>query len=682
MSYSINYTDSTNKGEIVVEDNTINNETTIAFPGRYTSSYGQVISENFLHLLENFANDTSPTRPVEGQLWYDTSIGVDQLKVYDGTTWTSAGGLKKSKLQPEVSNSAAGDLWVNTDRQQLYMFTGSSWILIGPSYSDGLLSGLEAETVVSIENISYVILSLKVENVPLIIISPDAFVPKVTINGFRSGIKAGVNLSTLTINNQSLKYNGIAEKAENLIVGSDVVPSGNFLRSDKISTTNYELRIKNNNGIYVGNNNQLSTSIDGEIGVIQHNTSGSKIDFRLRSAGIIKTILTVDSNQRVGINNPAPNESLDVYGNVIISPKNDEPGSGILEVFSTADSNDISSGSIITSGGLAVALNTTLGGNLNVLGSTVTTNIQPDLAAERIIGSSENKFAQVHATTFFGNLQGNVTGSVSGRAGSADKLTSVTTFSIAGDVSPSSFEFDGQTGGSNKSFNIKIANSFISNKDSISNADDSDEIILNAITGETGVYKISKRNFLKSLRLTPAGVILPYGGSTPPEGWLFCNGAEISKTEYNILWATIGHSFKDPSLISDFGVNLFALPDMRGRFPLGLDNLGNTSANRITDFQANTLGGAAGANSKTIQTSNLPEHTHSLEDITGSQYYAVKVGAGEPVDDEVLQLPFESGAGGSHGLTTSGKVKADVVGQPVDIMNPYLALSYIIYTGL
>src|SRR5210317_1273318 len=109
MAYTINYTDEVNKGAIIVEDATLNNETSLVLPGRNVTSYGQAVSENFLHLLENFANSSAPERPVEGQLWYDTSDGVNQLKIYDGTTWVASGGLKKSATQPAVANSTAGD---------------------------------------------------------------------------------------------------------------------------------------------------------------------------------------------------------------------------------------------------------------------------------------------------------------------------------------------------------------------------------------------------------------------------------------------------------------------------------------------------------------------------------------------------------------------------------------------
>ena len=46
-----------------------------------------------------------PTNPVEGQLWYDTTAGGEQLKVYDGTTWVASGGLKKQLMNLKVAQS-------------------------------------------------------------------------------------------------------------------------------------------------------------------------------------------------------------------------------------------------------------------------------------------------------------------------------------------------------------------------------------------------------------------------------------------------------------------------------------------------------------------------------------------------------------------------------------------------
>jgi microcystin-dependent protein len=691
MPYTISYTDVVNKGTIIVEDNTLNSETTLSFPGRGTTAYGQSVNENFLHLLENFANTTAPLRPVEGQLWYDTTSGVDQLKVYDGTNWVASGGLKKASAAPAVANSSAGDLWVNTESQQLYLFTGSAWVLVGPDFSDGLLTGAQAQAIVGIDDATYNVLAIKVEDQPVIIISSQAFIPKTSIKGFRTGINPGMNIANEAIvGSQSLKYYGTAEKAEALVIGGASISASNFLRGNAASTTNFQLSVKSNDGVLIGTGGQLSLGINGETGVIQHNTSGSSIDIRMRNGNLTPTVMSINSDGNVGFNNAAPEQAIDVNGNIRISPKAGEAETGIINLTGIINSTTIGTGSIITAGGVGIAQNLVVGGNLLMRGNgelaagiIETGNIVPDQNAARNIGSSINKYDQIHATTFFGNIQGNVSGTVSGRAGSADRLASATTFALSGDVVPNSFEFDGQTGGSTKTFAVSIANSFISNKDVVFDATNADELLLNVTSGTTGVYRISKRNFLQSIPLVPAGAMMPFGGEEAPLGWLLCDGSEISKTDYNELWIAIQHNFKDPSLVSDNGVNLFTLPDFRGRFALGLDNMGGPSANRVTSIAADAIGGNAGTETKLIATDNLPEHEHDLEGASGTQFYGIRVGAGEPVDDNAITLPIEPGLGGTQGIASSGGIKTEAtLGTPLDVMNPFLAVNYIIYTGL
>jgi microcystin-dependent protein len=678
MAYEVRYTDEINKGVIVVEDRTINTETSIGFPGRQATSYGQTVAENFLHMLENFANTTPPARPVEGQLWYDNTDGIDQLKIYDGTAWSPAGGLKKSDNEPEVSNSVAGDLWVNTENQQLYLFSGSAWILVGPQFSDGLLTGGESQVILGIDNQEYNIFVIKMQGQISVIFSNNAFVPKIAIPGFRTGIKAGINLID-TANN--FKYYGTSEKAEALVVTGEIVPAKSFLRSDKESVTDFRLRVKTNDGLQVGTGNQVGIYIDNESGVIQHNTGGSNFLFKLSNGTNYKNVLTIDSSEKVGINNLRPDQELDVVGNVRVSPKLGNPNSGVINVDSVIDSNNVNQGSIVTKGGLGVSLNTHIGGDLFVNGTAQTTNLVPDAAGTRSIGTPLRRYEQVYASTFFGNLQGNVTGTVSGRAGSANRLTSATTFAVSGDVENSSFDFDG-TGGT-KTFDIRISNSFISSKDSVSDALNSDEILINRTTGNTGVYRIDKRNFLKTLNLIPAGVIVPFGGTIAPSGWLICDGSEVRKSDYGLLWEAIGFNFKDPALISDNGVQFFALPDFRGRFPLGIDNMGSRGpANTVTNSAADTIGNFEGSEFKNIDLENLPEHEHDMEGEGGTQYYGIRVGSGPALDTRVIDLTIESGTGGTQGLPSSGGILTDnSLGQPLDVMNPYLTVTYIIYTG-
>ena len=90
MAYTISFTDAVNKGTNVIEDNTVNNETQCEFfREEHNVIWYSHCGENFLHLLENFATVQHLLRPIEGQLWFDTSVGVNQLKVYDGANWVA-----------------------------------------------------------------------------------------------------------------------------------------------------------------------------------------------------------------------------------------------------------------------------------------------------------------------------------------------------------------------------------------------------------------------------------------------------------------------------------------------------------------------------------------------------------------------------------------------------------------
>lgn len=96
MPYIVNFTDSDNKTPLTVFDNTSSTDTSLTFPGRNVTGYGQIIAENFLGLLENFAATTEPVNPVEGQLWYDSANGF--LQLFDGSDWKAASNIQKAQL--------------------------------------------------------------------------------------------------------------------------------------------------------------------------------------------------------------------------------------------------------------------------------------------------------------------------------------------------------------------------------------------------------------------------------------------------------------------------------------------------------------------------------------------------------------------------------------------------------
>lgn len=89
MSFTVRYTNGNVLAEVA--DQTTNvTDTPIALVGRGAVNYGRYHAENFVHLLENFANATPPARPLRGQFWYDTTTST--MKVYNGTGWIIIGG--------------------------------------------------------------------------------------------------------------------------------------------------------------------------------------------------------------------------------------------------------------------------------------------------------------------------------------------------------------------------------------------------------------------------------------------------------------------------------------------------------------------------------------------------------------------------------------------------------------
>ena len=670
MAYTVNHTDLANKGSITVEDNTLNQTTSLSLPGRNTTAYGTAIAENFLHLLENFTNSTAPGNPVEGQLWYDNTPGVDQLKLYDGTTWISASGLKKATTQPGAAQSVTGDLWVDTDNQQLFLYTGSGWVLVGPSFSDGLSTGVKADTIVGTNNVSYTCLVVEVSAKTLAIYSTAAFTPKTTITGFTT-INPGFNLSSADITGAGAgKYYGTAEKAEALVIGGTSVAASNFMRNDANSQSLYPITVKNNGGITVGASSTLTMGIEGQAGIIGHNTSGSNIDIRVNNNGTTTTVMRFDSTSKVGINNLSPDQALDVSGNI-------QTDSALL-VDGTTDASTIATGSIITKGGVGIAKKLFVGGDSNIAGLLTTQNIVPNSNTARNLGTANEQWLNVYSQNFIGNVTGNVTGTVSGRSGSTDKLASSTTFQMNGDVTAPSFTFDGQDA-STKTFTTSISNSFVANKPEVSSTLTSDELLVNRVTGDTGVYKVSRTNLFKSIPTLPIGMITPYGGDTAPADWVLCYGQEVTIAEYQNLFNVIGYNFKDQSLVA---AGKFALPDLRGRFALGKDNMGGGSANVVTSAAADTIGSVEGQQNRSLAVGNLPEHEHDLRGPSGDQYYTIRDISGVPNDPQGIQYDAPTGTGQGQAYATSGGVLTNnALGTAVDIMNPYMTVQYIMYAG-
>jgi hypothetical protein len=375
MPYTVNFTDSENKTPITVFDNTSSTDTSLTFPGRNVTGYGQIIAENFLALLENFASAVEPVNPIEGQLWYDSTNGV--LMLWDNTAWKAASGIQKGPTTPDVPTSKVGELWVDTTNQQLRIFTGSRWILVGPTESsvDGLRYGPVVENISDADNITRYILTFYIADIPVIIFSKDSFTPKTIISGLPI-IRSGINVANPATNSEIEKFAGgflpklfgTASNADALNVAGIEIPAGRFLRTDTVNTTDFGINIRNNSGITLGIDGTFNISNTSTAAKIYNSAAGSSLDLQTNRNGIPATILRVVDN-RVGINKAVPDQALDVDGNIALS--------GSLIVTNTTVSTNLSNGSIRTLGGVSITKNLLVGDGIDVTGILQTNNIQP-----------------------------------------------------------------------------------------------------------------------------------------------------------------------------------------------------------------------------------------------------------------------------------------------------------------
>ena len=169
------------------------------------------------------------------------------------------------------------------------------------------------------------------------------------------------------------------------------------------------------------------------------------------------------------------------------------------------------------------------------------------------------------------------------------------------------------------------------------------------------------------------GIVKLFAGSYAPAGWAFCNGQLMPISRYSAVFSLLGTTYGGD------GVTTFALPDLRGRVPVGAGKGPLTS-----DYAAGQMNGTEKVN---LSLDNIPAHSHATQivvssgnatDATASRGASIATPGSLNGRNFTATLGFNSTAPDTALNAGSVTVASVGSGTAVPVLQPYLALNYII----
>lgn len=206
--------------------------------------------------------------------------------------------------------------------------------------------------------------------------------------------------------------------------------------------------------------------------------------------------------------------------------------------------------------------------------------------------------------------------------------------------------------------------------------------IISDSSSNVRIYHYQRSSFVPSA--FPVGAVIDYGGTSAPALWLLCYGQAVSRTTYPALFTVLGTSFGPGDSVTTFNV-----PDFRGRVSAGKDNMGGTSANRLTDqsggLDGDTLGDTGGSETHALIIAELATHTHTGTTSTDGNHTHSYLGGTSAIlvngagFNQALQDPQTTGTGGSHNHTFTTASTGS--GTAHNNVQPTIILNKIIFAG-
>jgi microcystin-dependent protein len=171
------------------------------------------------------------------------------------------------------------------------------------------------------------------------------------------------------------------------------------------------------------------------------------------------------------------------------------------------------------------------------------------------------------------------------------------------------------------------------------------------------VIAFSFTTHLSSAQDPFVGEIRLFAGNFAPRGWAFCQGQLLPISQNTALFSLLGTTYGGD------GRSTFALPDLRGRVPVGFGQ-----GPGLSNYN---LGQKSGTETVTLNISQLPAHMHTVENLSELSFKS------SPADKSDTKVLVTSSTAGS---TPAANVKTTSTGasQAISNVQPVLGMNYII----
>jgi hypothetical protein len=566
MAYTITKSDGT--ALTTIADGTIDATTSLGLPGPNYVGYGQFLNENLVYLLENFASNTAPGGTnLQGQLWFDKANQV--LKIYTSQGYFNVAGAVVSSSQPTLARG--GDTWFNTTTNQLFLYDGTAYKLIGPEYTKAQgEAGAIPETVndAGVSGVTHNIIKLKFGSVIFATVSKDpTFTATPAIPGFTTinpGITFSSNVAGATINasvtgnltgdvtgdvystNGTLILDSGTDRSNSIFYGDVYSSLGTVILENGTDGTNAVFT-----GAVVGNVTGNTTSVRSTVGTIVAN------NFSTANAVITGGYVNNLSNAYIGTTHTTNFSTANavISGGYVNGLSNIAATTASFTNLTSTNnfSTNFSTANAVISGGYIRSL-----ANL----SAATTQANNFSTANAVItGGYVNNLSNITATTAsFTNLTATAITATSGN------ITGLTTLSVTTLQPANLITANAQITGGNISSIVGTNNTFTTAN------------LVNSVATtksyDDNSTAIATTAFVHNV--LPPGMIMMWNSTaaTIPTGWQLCDGSN-------------------------------GTPDLRGQFIIG--------AGGAYAFSAN-----GGASTTTLSLVNIPGHFHSINAVSGN----------------------------------------------------------------